>query len=188
MTNIIKTNITTRNLVLTAMFTALIAIGTSIIIPMVPVAITGQTFFVLTAGYFLGSKYGALSCGLYMLLGLIGLPIFSGGKGGYQAIFTPSFGFIIGFVVGAFVVGYLSQKIKTRDFKKIFLIFLAGSLIISLIGLVYMMGYFYITAKDSFNIINIIKTGFLLFLPGDILKVFLATILAKRAGFLIKNK
>src|SRR5699024_225383 len=187
MGDITKSQISTKNLVLSALFTALISISAFIIIPMVPVSITGQSFFVLTAGYFLGSKYGALSCALYMLLGLIGLPIFSGGRGGYQAIFMPSFGFIIGFIIAAALVGYLSRKYKPVEFKNIFLIFLIGTLTISLFGLIYMAGYFYITARDTFNLFNIIKSGFLLFLPGDIFKVFLATLLAKRAGFLIKN-
>ena len=99
----------------------------------------------------------------------------------------PSFGFIIGFIIAAALVGYLSRKYKPVEFKNIFLIFLIGTLTISLFGLIYMAGYFYITARDTFNLFNIIKSGFLLFLPGDIFKVFLATLLAKRAGFLIKN-
>ena len=86
-------------------FTALTAVGAFISIPIGPVPITLQSFFVLLSGIILGSKKAMFSQITYLLLGLIGFPIFAGFSGGIQTIFKPSFGFIIGYIVAAYVVG-----------------------------------------------------------------------------------
>ncbi len=94
-----------KNITLVALFTALTAIGAFISIPLGPVPITLQSFFVILSGILLGPKLGALSQVLYIFLGLIGIPIFSGFSGGLQHILKPSFGFIIGFVFAAYIAG-----------------------------------------------------------------------------------
>ena len=72
---------------------------------------TLQFFFVLMAAILLGGKLGAISVGCYVLLGLVGLPIFAAG-GGIGYVFRPSFGYLIGFIVAAFVTGTLSRKMS----------------------------------------------------------------------------
>ena len=94
----------TRSLVYCALFTALIAVGAFIKIPIPVVPFTLQYLFTMLAGILLGSRLGSLSVLAYMILGLIGLPIFSEG-GGIGYVFKPSFGYIIGFCVGTFVTG-----------------------------------------------------------------------------------
>ena len=86
----------TRSLVYCALFTALIAVGAFIKIPIPVVPFTLQYLFTMLAGILLGSRLGSLSVLAYMILGLIGLPIFSEG-GGIGYVFKPSFGYIIGF-------------------------------------------------------------------------------------------
>ena len=96
------------------LFTALIAVGAFIKIPIPVVPFTLQYLFTMMAGLLLGPKLGAMAVTFYMLLGLIGLPIFAEG-GGLWYIFKPSFGYIIGFIVGTFVTGYIAEHMKKKN-------------------------------------------------------------------------
>ena len=98
-----------RDITMVALFSALVCIGAFIKIPIPALPITMQVFFVLLAGMLLGSKKGALSVLIYMLLGLVGLPIFAAG-GGFAYVLKPSFGYIIGFLVAAFAMGRICEK------------------------------------------------------------------------------
>ena len=89
-----------KNLVLCALFAALITIGTYIKIPTPLLPLTFQTLFVVLAGLVLGKKYGALSVCVYVIAGLIGLPVFTG------SALNPTFGYIIGFIPGAWLAFY----------------------------------------------------------------------------------
>ena len=99
----------TKSLVYCSLFTALIAAGAFIKIPVPVVPFTLQYLFTMLAGLLLGYKRGTVSVVAYMLLGLAGLPIFSEG-GGIWYIFKPSFGYIIGFCIGTFVTGYIAEQ------------------------------------------------------------------------------
>ena len=91
---------------LTALFAALISVGGRITIPIPYVPITLQTLFTVLAGLLLGSKLGAVSSALYVLMGLLGLPVFSAGAGPAY-VFHPTFGYMIGFIVGAWLQALL---------------------------------------------------------------------------------
>ena len=104
----------TKTLVYCGLFTALIAVGAFIKIPIPVVPFTLQYLFTMMAGLLLGPKLGAMAVTFYMLLGLIGLPIFAEG-GGLWYIFKPSFGYIIGFIVGTFVTGYIAEHMKKKN-------------------------------------------------------------------------
>ncbi len=103
-----------------ALFTALVAISAYIQIP-VPFMdyFTLQFFFVLLAGMILGKKQGAISVGLYVLIGLLGVPVFAAG-GGIGYIFKPSFGYLLGFIVTSYAVGYTIKKNKCKKIWSIF--------------------------------------------------------------------
>ena len=92
----------TRDMVLFALFTALIAIGAFIRIPVPFCPFTLQLLFTTLAGLLLGSRRGAASVAVYVLLGLVGLPVFTSG-GGPSYIFQPTFGYLIGFIGGAWL-------------------------------------------------------------------------------------
>src|SRR5208337_2009632 len=94
--------------ILISLFTALTAVGAFIRIPIPYVPLTLQTLMVMFAGLILGSRRGALSQLLYLILGLLGLPIFAQG-GGPAYVLQPSFGFLLGFVAGAYVIGKMVE-------------------------------------------------------------------------------
>lgn len=103
----------TKTLIYCSLFTALIAAGAFIKIPVPVVPFTLQYLFTMLAGLLLGSKRGTISVVAYMLLGLAGLPIFSEG-GGLWYVFKPSFGYIIGFCLGTYVTGRIAEHLKKK--------------------------------------------------------------------------
>ncbi|TMN20924.1 biotin transporter BioY [Lentibacillus cibarius] len=110
-----KTNWSALNITTASVFVAMTAIGANItsIAPFMVVGgvpITLQTFFAVLAGIVLGSRLGAFSMFVYMMLGLVGAPIFAQFKGGAAVFFTPTFGFILSFILVAYVAGKLIEK------------------------------------------------------------------------------
>ena len=164
--------ISIREMVLVSLFTALTAVGAFISIPMDPVPITLQTLFVLLAGILLGPKLAAISQLLYVILGLMGIPIFAGFTGGLQTIIKPNFGFLIGFIVAAYIIG----KISTQDYKGITVAALIGTIVIYLIGLPYMYFILNYVMNMQLSFFEVFKLGALLFIPGDIIKMIISII------------
>src|SRR6056297_3878217 len=107
----------TKYLILTGLFAALTSIGAYIYIPLPisPVPITIQNFFVFTAGSVLGKKYGFLSQVIYVLIGTIGLPVFAGGTGGIGILFGPTGGYIFGFLAAGYIAGIGKQKFLNKS-------------------------------------------------------------------------
>jgi biotin transport system substrate-specific component len=99
----------TYKMMLVALFAALIAVGAFIRVPVPLVPFTMQTFFVVLAGMLLGKKLGGASALVYLAIGLIGIPVFTQG-GGIGYVLKPSFGYLIGFVVAAFITGAIVRK------------------------------------------------------------------------------
>ncbi len=175
----IRTNLSIKDMTQIGIFTALTAVGAFISIPLGPVPITLQTLFVLLSGLILGSKKALLSQIVYVLLGLIGLPIFAGFSGGLQTVLKPSFGFMIGFIVAAYVIGKLTEKNQYTVNKMIFSV-LVGSIIIYAIGIPYMYYILNGVLSKGLNIIQVLKLGMFLFVPGDILKAAVAVLLSSK--------
>ena len=107
----------TKGVIYCGLFTALIAVGAFIKIPIPVVPFTLQYLFTMLAGLLLGSRLGTVSVLSYMLLGLAGLPIFSEG-GGLWYVFKPSFGYIIGFAVGTFVTGWIAEHMEKKTIAR----------------------------------------------------------------------
>ena len=103
----------TKNLVMCSLFVALIVVGAFIKIPVPVVPFTLQLLFTMMAGLLLGGKLGAVSVGVYILMGLLGLPIFAEG-GGFAYVLKPSFGYIIGFAVASYVTGMIANRVPIR--------------------------------------------------------------------------
>ena len=117
------------NLIICSLFTALIAVGAFIKIPVPVVPFTLQFLFTTLAGLLLGSKKGAISVVAYMVLGLVGLPIFSEG-GGFWYVMKPSFGYIIGFCIGTYVTGLIAERMKEKTVPRYMLANFIGLLIV----------------------------------------------------------
>lgn len=167
------------NLVLCGLFTALIAAGAFMKIPIPAVPFTLQFLFTMLAGLLLGSRLGALSVLVYMLLGLIGLPIFAQG-GGPGYIFVPSFGYIPGFIVGTFVTGLIVEKQKELKFSKILFANFVGLMIVYAIGMLYYYLIGNYVVDSPIGLWPLFLYCFLLAVPGDIVLCFLGAFLAKQ--------
>ena len=126
--------ISLRGMTYASMFGALTALGAFIMIPLPPVPVTLQTLFVDLAGALLGGYLGAMSQVVYILLGVVGLPIFAGGKAGAGVLIGPTGGYLFGFVAGAFVIGKL-----TAMREKPGMVWLIGSMSLG-IAVVYALG------------------------------------------------
>lgn len=168
-----------------ALFVALISIGAFISVPMYPVPITFQNFFVIMAALLLTPIEAFTTVVVYILLGLVGLPIFSGLRGGLSYVFVPSFGFLIGFAIGAYVI----SKIVENNFSKnnIILSMIVGEIIFYIVGLTYM--YFCLKHLNKLpdNFITLFKIGMIPFIPGDIIKMVIALLIAPRIKEYIKK-
>lgn len=162
-----------------AIFTTLIAVGAFIRIPIPVIPFTLQTFFILMAGLILGGRCGALSCLLYMLLGLAGLPVFTQG-GGLWYLLKPSFGYIIGFCFGSYAAGKLADGGKPLTMKRLLAACFVGLALVYAIGMAY---YFIIcnyVIHTPLGLWPLFLHCFLLVAPGDICLCFLAAALTKR--------
>lgn len=175
----ITPRITTRDMAIIPIFSVLTALGAFIKLPLGPVPVSMQMVFVVLSGILLGKKalYSQL---IYVLLGLMGLPIFTGG-GGIGYILTPTFGYLVGFILAAFTIGSLREKMKSITVLKLFLISFIGVIVIYLCG----AGYLYllknvILGNSPLSLFNALKFGALVFLPGDTLWCLFAAFLGKR--------
>lgn len=174
-----------KELVYVSLFSALTGIGAFIQIPLGPVPITLQTLFVLLSGFLLGPRLAILSQLTYVLLGLVGLPIFSGMTGGIQSILKPSFGFIISFLVASYIVGLLCKDGK-RSMYSYIIAGIIGTSVMYIIGIPYMAFILNVVMKSGLSFIRILEIGLFLFIPGDIIKLIIASSIGYRLNR-IKN-
>ena len=151
--------------VLAALFAAMMAIFTQLIIPIQPVPITMGTLAVMMAGAVLGSHYGALSMVIYALLGAAGMPVFSMAQGGV--------GVIIGYIAMAFVVGLCTERWGT-SFRVLVLAMVAGCLTVYVCGVAWFM---MLTGNGLWPSMVLCM---LPFLPGDAVKILLGSFLVHR--------
>lgn len=164
-----------------SIFTALTAVGAFLSIPIGTVPITLQSLFVLLAGFVLGVKGAVLSQVVYLLIGLIGIPVFSNFTGGLQSLFLPGFGFLIGFLALASISGIAYKKANSIVG---FLIYgFLASIVLYLIGLGYMHFILNVVMKSGLSFSTILKIGLIAFIPGDIIKLLVASFI----GFRLKK-
>ena len=164
----------TRTMNLCALFAALTAVGAIFKIHFPMAAISMQILFTAMAGVLLGAGYGALSQAVYVLIGLVGVPIFALG-GGFSYIFQPTFGFLLGRIPCAFVIGKLAKRPLT--FWRTALSMLAGLAVLYAIGVPYMAlianGYL----GKGLTFWQVFRSGMLFYLPGDLLKITVGSLL-----------
>ncbi len=182
-----------RNLIVTltlsALFCTLICIGSFIRIPMPNMMpVTLQTFFVLLTALVLPFKASTLAIVTYIVLGLIGLPIFSGG-GGLGYVLMPNFGFIIGFLIATVIISVITEKLKNSILWHYILISLLGMAVIYIIGILYFAFITNIYNNNDYSWIWFIQSVFLPFLPKEIICIILASLSAyKIRPYITKGK
>lgn len=166
----------TRMMILAALFAALTAVGAFIRFPLGTMSVTLQFMFTAMAGVLLGAKWGAVSQAVYVVLGLVGLPVFTMG-GGIGYVMQPSFGFLLGLIPTAWVIGRLTAGEGGR--WRIALACLAGLAVLYLIGLPYMYLIMKLYLHKSITVWTAVKAGMLVYLPGDAIKIALTVLLYK---------
>jgi biotin transport system substrate-specific component len=166
-----------RYLILSALFTALTALGAQLRIPLPFVSITLQTFFVLLAGHLLGPIYGAASQLAYLGLGLIGLPVFSEG-GGLAYVLKPTFGYLCGFPVASFLAGAivhrgakLPVRVPEANWGRLLLANSLALLAVFAPGVTYLWWNTNFVLGQALEFAHAVRLGFLVFLPGDLIKI-----------------
>jgi biotin transport system substrate-specific component len=137
-------------------------------VPGSPVPVTGQTVGVLLVGGALGFRRGLAAVGLYVAIGLIGVPFFAEGKGGVQVILGATGGYIVGFILAGGVVGRLAELGWDRR--------LAGAVAAMAIGnvVIYLVGVPWLMAATGMNLSQAIAKGVTPFIAGDLIKLMVA--------------
>ena len=158
----------TKKLAHAALMAALTAVGAFVRFPLGAMSFTLQDMFTVLAGVLLGWKWGMASQGVYVALGLLGLPIFTQG-GGLGYVLQPSFGFLLGILPAAAVAGMLAGE--RGEPKRVIPACVLGLAVMYLIGVPYMGAVLNLYMGKGLSVWTIVKTGMLVYLPGDAIKV-----------------
>ncbi len=175
-----------KHIIFAGLFAALTAIGAYIRIPLPYVPLTLQVFFCLLSGILLGARIGMISQIVYIAVGLVGVPVFtSGGGPGY--VLNPTFGYLAGLILCALVIGKLSEGLTKLTITRLFLINMVGVLIIYAIGVpyLYLIKNLYLGAETPLS--KVLYGGFLLTIPGDIIKSYLAALIGVKLIPVVRN-
>lgn len=165
-----------RRTVLTAVFTALIAAGAYAAVPIGPVPIVLTTMFVLLSGLLGGFRIGLYSTAAYLLLGVLGLPVFAGGAGGFAVLTGPTGGYLIGYLLAAAAAGLIYRPAEGSSLTVRILLTSAAALIGSI--LIYIPGVPWLKISLGMDWHRAMQAGMIPFIPGDLLKIFAAAVLA----------
>ena len=177
----------TKNLILCAIFSALIAVGAFIRIPIPIVPFTLQFLFTMLAGLLLGGKLGFTSVTVYIAMGLLGLPVFAEG-GGLAYILKPSFGYIIGFATASYVTCIIAYNVARPRYNRVLVSNFIGLGIVYLFGMVYyyLISYFYL--GTPIGLWPLFLYCFILAVPGDIVLCLWGAMIAKRVIPIMKKE
>lgn len=147
---------------------ALTALLAQVAVPLIPVPVTGQTLAVLLVGATLGAARGAIALGLYAVVGILGLPVFSDYGSGLEVVLGPTGGYILGFIFSAALVGWLSERAWERQVLKALATFVAGTLVVFAVGLPWLAVALQLDLAQTLN------AGLWPFLVGGAIKAVLA--------------
>jgi biotin transport system substrate-specific component len=137
------------------------------------VPVTLQTLGVMLTGLLLGARLGALAVLVYLAIGAAGVPVFAGGAAGLAPFSGPTGGYLVGFAVGAFVIGLIARR--SRQFRPVvgFVACVVGGILV-----VYAIGVPVLAWRLDLDFSTALRTGATIFLPGDLIKAVLATVVA----------
>ncbi len=161
-----------KMMVFAALFAALTAVGAQIAVPIGPVPIVLANIFVLMAGLLLGKKWASASIGLYLLIGAIGIPVFSNAGSGLTHLLGPKGGYLLGYVAAAFVIALICNIGTSALWKDIVAVFVG-------IAVVYLIGVPWLKIKLDMNWPKAFSAGMFPFIPGDLIKGSIAVALTR---------
>lgn len=176
----------TRGIVLCSLFAALIAAGAFIRIPIPNVPFTLQFLFTNLAGLLLGKKLGSISVAVYISVGLLGIPVFTAG-GGIGYVFQPTFGYILGFLAGTYLAGYIMERSRSKGFKASLAAGFVNLIVVYSFGMVYYYLIVNYYAHAPIGVWALILYCFLLVVPGDIAICFASAALYGRLTPVLKR-
>ena len=175
-----KGRFTPQEITLCGLWSALVALGSFIKVPLPVVPFTLQFLFANLAGLLLGSRMAAVVVGTYIALGLMGLPIFYGGYGGISYILNPNFGFVVGILLGAYFCGMIANTSTPPCYGKYLFAGLCN------MGIIYFLGFVYYGSISNYYLQMSMNMGYLtlylvlLVMPGDVLLCFASAAIAQR--------
>jgi biotin transport system substrate-specific component len=155
---------------LVALFAALSGIGAFVRVPIPYVPLTLQTLMVMFSGLILGGRLAAVSQLVYVLVGLMGIPIFAHG-GGPGYVLQPTFGYLLGFIFGAYVIGRFTERRDQLKRSFLLLVLLAGTMAIYLPGVTVLYFNLNLIQEKAVSLSTAVKIGFLVPLPGGLIKM-----------------
>jgi biotin transport system substrate-specific component len=155
----------------------------SIGLPFTPVPITGQTFAVCLVGASLGAVRGTASLSLYLLVGLVGAPVYADQTHGWEVVRGATGGYLVGFVVAAAVTGYLAERRWDRRFASSVTVMLTGNVIIYLFGLPWLAH----VLPGEVSLEGTLEAGLYPFVPGDLFKLYLAALVLPAAWRVVEH-
>ncbi|MDE6434540.1 MAG: biotin transporter BioY [Lachnospiraceae bacterium] len=168
-----KQKLTTKNIALIAVMTAVTCVLAPLSIPIGPVPISLTTVAIYFGLYILGTKRETISCIVYMLIGLAGLPVFSGFTGGPGKLIGPTGGYMMGFVPMAIIAGLVIDKTNGK-FILDFLAMVAGT------AVCYAFGTIWLAYQGQMDFTKALFLGVIPFIPGDLIKMVLAAFFGAR--------
>ena len=171
----------TRDMVLTAVFAAVISVISPFVIPIGPIPLSLATFAIYLAGASLNWKYSTLAVIVYVALGAIGIPVFSGFEGGFQKLIGPTGGFLIGYILCALTIGLIIHKhAKKKWLYPVAMV--AGTVVLYAFGTAWFMYSLQYTMAAA------LMACVVPFLLGDAIKIILASIIAPQLRKVIQKQ
>ena len=169
----------TKLMVICSLFSAILCCLAFIqlTIPFTTIPITLQTLGVCIVGAVLGKKYGTISVVIYVLMGLCGIPVFAGMTGGMAVLVGPTGGYILGFILSAFVIGYLCEKLYKRNdtilskYIKVFISMIVGLIVVYIFGTIQFM------LVSKITLLEALVLAVIPFVPLDIIKIIVGTVI-----------
>jgi len=177
------------NIALAAVLAALTAAFAYVSIPLpgLPAPISFQVFGVYFAGLLLGPRWGGFSLALYLLAGIAGAPVFSGGGSGLTYLLGPTGGYIVGFLLAAVLVGVIVHRgLDPRPLGEVSLPVQAGALVAGLV-VIYAVGVPWLVSVAGLPPVEALTVGAVIFLPGDAIKIA-ATLALVKGGVLARQQ
>lgn len=164
-----------------ALMTALMVAGAFISIPFLPVPLTFQTVICCLAGLLLGWKKGGIAMAIYMLMGLVGIPVFSSGaRGGIMYVTMPSFGYIIGFVLAAIAGGLVRGRSAKAPLVRYILAALTAFVVDYAVGMAYFAIIWTSLGNSGLGVAMVSYN--LIFMPKDIVLCLLGAVLSYKVA------